>query len=537
MAVIGLRSDPFAREIRNIERMSRDAGVNIQRNMEGGGVVHGRAGALREVVVILREISRGNWSRVPSSLSILLGQTGLLGKIFKDNAAQANILAQALAQKSAKSTLAALAAKEVADASVKAGTSMARVSEETWLAIGADKQKAASALLEAGADRTKAVAAREAATAMKAEGLATRFSIGPLGWAALAVVALGTAMFFTVKHILKLQEETKKLADLMDTTTVKFSEQSKALKEAAEGAQAFSDWLETLADNEDTLASKTERGLKMLRERAKFERELAQENGASKKQLAEMEIAEAQKELELVTIAKLQARRQVEEDESAAREAESNVKSNTEANGARAALIAEKSATAGKIVDEIKAQMKAGITETVAGDPFGQLGGIPKTVTRAANGNDKFPVKGMPDMSLNEAMANFNKLTGEGDSLAATQKQLADVLNQKKKLTEKDNTELTRLTSQSNELSDELGIKKQFLPKIAEAEKGHFVHGTVNSNQQIGAFAASANYVTTTAHTHLAVAQKTLNHVQGIHSILGRIPPGGNSNRFSDTKF
>lgn len=40
--------------------------------------VHGKSGAMRETLVLLREIGRGNWSRVPGSLSILVGQLGIL---------------------------------------------------------------------------------------------------------------------------------------------------------------------------------------------------------------------------------------------------------------------------------------------------------------------------------------------------------------------------------------------------------------------------------------------------------------------------
>jgi hypothetical protein len=40
---------------------------------------HGaNSGAMRETLVLLREIGRGNWNRVPGSLSILLGQLGLM---------------------------------------------------------------------------------------------------------------------------------------------------------------------------------------------------------------------------------------------------------------------------------------------------------------------------------------------------------------------------------------------------------------------------------------------------------------------------
>jgi len=76
------------KEAKNIHGVSVE---NLARNVAGTGAGgrggHGGLGggmnstAMREMVVIAREASRGNWSRIPSSLSILVQSLGKLGTV------------------------------------------------------------------------------------------------------------------------------------------------------------------------------------------------------------------------------------------------------------------------------------------------------------------------------------------------------------------------------------------------------------------------------------------------------------------------
>lgn len=75
------------KEAKNIRGVSLE---NLARNVVGGGAGgsggHGFGGgmnstAMREMVVLAREVSRGNFSRVPSSLSILIQSLGKLGTV------------------------------------------------------------------------------------------------------------------------------------------------------------------------------------------------------------------------------------------------------------------------------------------------------------------------------------------------------------------------------------------------------------------------------------------------------------------------
>ena len=75
----------IAMEVRNARGVSLE---NLSRNVIRGGGHGGFSGgmnstAMREMVTIAREASRGNWSRIPGSLSILLQSLGKLGTIAR----------------------------------------------------------------------------------------------------------------------------------------------------------------------------------------------------------------------------------------------------------------------------------------------------------------------------------------------------------------------------------------------------------------------------------------------------------------------
>lgn len=81
IATVGADVSPFRRELREAENIAQTTGGNIERNLESGagGLKNlASSGVLREFLVLMREISRGNWSRVPGSLSILVQRLDLL---------------------------------------------------------------------------------------------------------------------------------------------------------------------------------------------------------------------------------------------------------------------------------------------------------------------------------------------------------------------------------------------------------------------------------------------------------------------------
>lgn len=200
IAIIGANSEPMQRELRAVQRMANETGLRIQSGLEGGG--HVRSGAMRETLVLMREISRGNWTRVPGSFTLLLQQMGILSKLTGDTASTARILADAWAQQAQKAGLAAIAATRKAAASMVAFEADAANTEATLAQAIADEEGAAAAILNAKATQQKAVAAQEAA----ASGAASGASLGTIAVGIAAVLAVTAVLYETfrgMKDVLK----------------------------------------------------------------------------------------------------------------------------------------------------------------------------------------------------------------------------------------------------------------------------------------------------------------------------------------------
>jgi hypothetical protein len=527
IATIGANADPMRRELLAVQAMSAQTGVALKRNLEMGGH-SGQAGIIRETIVVLRELLSGRFNaRTAGSVSILSQRLGILSYFVKATNTETKALA---ATQTAQAAAAALAAD---NSFVLANAHLKEASAEL-LSEYADKEKAESALqvaaseyLAASATKAKTLATYEAAKATEASAAAAGFAVTPLGWLAIALIAIGTAAFFTIRHFRQVQEELKNLRDLTDTTTVNFKTQAEALREAADAAQSFDDWLKKIGESEEGLAKKTQESLRLMRERAKYERELAQEKGATRKELAAMDIAEQQKELDAITTAKLQARRKLEDDLDAAKDAERDAENFDRSSNIGG--VKEKALQAGELFNAVKEKLKTE-TKSVIDPEMSRLaaqgGGIgPVYKNVPLDGNDKVTVKvdGKEyTLSLNEAQKAFNDVTQKATELAAVQKQITDILNQKKQLTEKDKADLATLEGEANQKSAELALAKEFLPSIADHARGHQVHGHVNSLQQVGAF--------TTASVDVQKAQlaATRNIVTGVHTIIGHLGNGGN---------
>lgn len=84
-AIITGDATQLAAVMKQVETMSKNAGVKIQQNLmqPSGGGYSGSSGIIRETLVLLREISRGNWNRVPGSLSILAQRLGIIDSVAK----------------------------------------------------------------------------------------------------------------------------------------------------------------------------------------------------------------------------------------------------------------------------------------------------------------------------------------------------------------------------------------------------------------------------------------------------------------------
>lgn len=85
LAIIGADSRPFKRELDGVEAMARRSGQRMRVDLaaERAKAARGAAGGMSsqasfEAIVLLRELGRGNFSRIPGSLSLMLQRLGLM---------------------------------------------------------------------------------------------------------------------------------------------------------------------------------------------------------------------------------------------------------------------------------------------------------------------------------------------------------------------------------------------------------------------------------------------------------------------------
>lgn len=529
-AIIGADSSQMQSELRIVDKMAKQTGQNIQAGLSGGGH-SGQSGIIRETIVLMREISRGNWSRVPGSLSILLQKIGILNTLFKDNSAVARAAAQTIADGLTK------AANESEKFAVAAGEELARreavtasigfQTEAQLLQSQANREAVAGLIAKAEADRVAAIAATENAAAIQSEGLAMRLLLSPVTWIAAGLIAGGVAAYFLIKHFRALATETKNLKELLDTSNSTFTDQAAAIKNAADEAQSFADWLDKLSDKQTGLGEQTDIAIKALREQSRVEREIAKQHGAGNRELAQMDIDAAKKELDLVEKAKLQAGRKVEDDKSAAQTANDELVGFDKGSDAKG--VSRHAEQAAKIADAIQDEIKN--KRILEIDPIasrqsavaGGTGAVYKS--RAANADDIVDIKvdGKEfSMSLNQATKIFNDLAAEEADLTATQKALKDLAESKKTLTEKDIVDQKKLSDHAQELKDKIKADTDALPGMIDKikpEHHSMGHGHLSNLQQVGAFTTGAVDI---AHKSLKVQEKIEVNTRGLGNGFGK---------------
>ena len=142
----------------------------------GGGAGGGISGIMRETLVIFREIGRGNMTRVPGSLLLLLQYTGMLNLMMKSEKTEALLAAAAqekLAVSTARSAMAAeaklRAAKIKAGVDVRSPELQTAEAEAAMATSAAQEKRAASTALAAGWDTKSTEAAAANIVALEAE--------------------------------------------------------------------------------------------------------------------------------------------------------------------------------------------------------------------------------------------------------------------------------------------------------------------------------------------------------------------------------
>src|ERR1017187_3151911 len=251
-----------------------------------GGLKSGSAssGMIRESLVILREIGRGNWARVPGSISLMLQYMGAFSKILK--VTHSDLAQHALDLEKEAQAMAKAAVAE----SVRNGTSKLNQAASVAM-LAAEKARAAgtadAAALTVIAKQREAAAYAEAAAI---EGAATTTVLGPIGWLIAAIVALGAAIYFTVNHFHKLAVHQLNLAEAMGGLNTQAERQTKQLDDMASAARNLAVEIANVHKNEKSLSEISDEAVESLKRNAQAKAELAKEDKQIR--LDEIELAE-----------------------------------------------------------------------------------------------------------------------------------------------------------------------------------------------------------------------------------------------------
>jgi hypothetical protein len=296
-----------------------------------------------------------------------------------------------------------------------------------------------------------------------------------------AVVAAGLFAW----HIHNIAKQAQQLADLLDPLNKKFTEQAKAVREAAKEHQQFLDWLKKVGTETESLEEKTRKLIRTLNEHSQAEIELARARGADRMAIEAMEEAQLREELRITTLAKLEAQRQEEQarEDATAAEAKYNAGMGKAADNEEVNHAAKNAAD---ILDAVLDAKKATETVTVPTGKYSDVstpGGMPIPLyeTRDPNNSDKFDIKvnGVKmSKSVDDAMADFNRLSGAAATLATNEQKLKDTLANTKSTLEERAKATKALSEAEKGLQGQLDIKTQFGRAIAAAEEGKHGRGS-----------------------------------------------------------
>lgn len=425
IAVINGNADPLRRELAEVNRMAKGVGPNLERGLNSG--------VMRELVVLGREISSGNWSRIPGSLSILLSRMGLLKYVFS--------------------------------------------------AVGG------------------------------------------------VIVAAGVATYYFWQHLKKVNEELDNTGNLFERSFGRMADSlAKARKEAAMASADFSEWMNKEGESHDTLATKVERRIKLMREETALKREASKDKSKSSELKSEQDERDA--ELKILNDAINEQTGIVKLSLEAAQKAEFEANQSPDAV-ARNATIGDNRNKVSDLDEEIKKftsiqKSLAAQIETAIAPRRGVVQDylLKSEENQRAAASTSVTIDGKTyQMSLNDATAHLDKQTKYRETLAAeeirlaqVQRQLADSLKDAKAKTDREIAAQTELTKERNDLIAQIGMHQQYDPAISEGST-RSAHGSVNSLQQIGAYAAPA--------VQIDIARRSERHLKTIADNTSRV--GGSS--------
>ena len=260
----------------------------------------------------------------------------------------------------------------------------------------------------------------QAFTMMRASGRAFLMSLllNPITLTVAALAALGTAIFFVIRHFTELRKVQENLKKLMDVTRITFEDRIKIQDDAIKSTREYMDWNSQLIKSENSLADALDKTIDTMRAKAKYEQGIAENAGASKLQLQQMSIRATQDEI-AVTKQYIETAKKQFEDAQTMANFQRDKMDEFRGMGQEDRLIGSKSRLeeAASLIREIEGQMRKIATVKVplasvgiAADISGRVGAHTAFTTRAITAQDKVKTTDFGDMSLDDAITRYKEI-------------------------------------------------------------------------------------------------------------------------------
>ena len=324
-----------------------------------------------------------------------------------------------------------------------------------------------------------------------------------------ALAAVGGGAYLIYRHFQNLQVGLENVAQRFGLARTTMSEMHDEMVKSGDAARDFTGWMHSLARATTTVADRVEVLLRRMREQFELEKEIARQRGATPQQLLQMEMAQLQKEKDLLNESIKLAEKNKALHLQEAKDAQAAL--NNSANDRIAIGKAEKRAElTSKFGDAIREQLgldkmergaelagpngtfirRAVVGYDVSGNPvFGdQQVKYADEIARLNNTVVDIEVEGQKfHGSLADANREMLGQQAAAEKLKNIQAELAEKLKNSKELTDQDKESIRSLTKQRDDILASIGLKQKYGPTLA-AGGGSNVARDISANQRIGAY-------------------------------------------------
>lgn len=527
--IFGANSTQFQAELAKMQALTVAAGRRMASSAASGHMV-GTTGIVRETAVIGREIAQGRGiGRILASLTLLTQYLGSASRAAQHGATSARLVADAYAEAALKANVAAVAAMRKAEASAAAAEMDGFEDAASIAAADANALEAQTANATAAALARKAEAAAADAAAQEADAAATAGAgISALGFAAImgTVAIVAGLVYERIWGVKKLMDSLSfSGSDLRDDYVPMLK---RHLNDARNAQKEVTDEVKKTVDQYNSAASAAKRQADATKEQ--FDHQKKMLDLQKQAELDRAKNPHVKEEIEARYSAQeldLEKRRQQAEladklTEKTRLEAEAQSKLN-QANAITVTTREEDQQTLGKFNQNAEAAEKflkgGGVWEEFKKQAARDSGGVSMATINATEEAGQ--------AAAQAAIAKRNKFADKvaaNDEIRKTKEQLVKDAAKSAADAAKIGLDIPNIVSSNTQkladMSEEAAAKlreEKARDLGRENDKGY----SLNSQQKIGAYAATAPLV-----AQMAVSLRSIDHKVTPHSPPSNSPPG-----------